>query len=89
MKRLIALVLSIAMLLTMTATFACAESSVAVKKLTLSQATETLLIGGDSSLGQAALTAQVEPENADCQTVQWSSSNEKVATVDAEGHIQG
>lgn len=89
MKRLIALVLSIAMLLTMTATFACAESSVAVKKVILSQATETLLIGGDSSLGQAVLTARVEPENADCQTVQWSSSNEKVATVDAEGHIQG
>lgn len=33
------------------------------------------------------LSALVSPSNATFKTVKWSSSNEKVATVDSEGHV--
>lgn len=34
------------------------------------------------------LTATALPENATSRTVSWTSSNESVATVDAEGHVE-
>ena len=37
----------------------------------------------------AALTATVAPQNATVKSVEWTSSNEKVATVDAEGKVTG
>ena len=56
-----------------------------VKKITLSEAKSfTLPVGL-----QHSLTAAVEPEDATVKDIVWSSSNEKVATVDQTGRITG
>lgn len=54
-----------------------------VAKLTLS-GEKTTIVGG-----QLTLTPAYTPENASIQAVTWQSGNEKVATVDAAGHVTG
>ena len=56
---------------------------VPVTGLTLSTS-QISLVKGTS----ATITAHVKPSNATHQEVKWSSSNEKVATVDSAGNIQ-
>ena len=62
----------------------CAVTVVAtpVESVTLSQTTASLRVGQT-----VTLTATVQPEDATDKTVTWSSSNEAVATVDAEGKV--
>lgn len=50
--------------------------------LTLSQKTATGSVGETKQI-----TTTVDPENADNKTVTWSSSNEAIVTVDANGLI--
>ena len=42
----------------------------------------------DASDSAMRLIASIEPENAHVQTVTWESSDETVATVDADGNVQ-
>ena len=62
----------------------CAVTVVAtpVESVTLNQTTASLRVGQT-----VTLTATVQPEDATDKTVTWSSSNEAVATVDAEGKV--
>ena len=53
-----------------------------VESVTLNQTSATLRVGQT-----VTLTATVQPEDATDKTVTWSSSNEAVATVDAEGKV--
>lgn len=55
---------------------------VAVTGVTLSESTIVLQIGET-----AALTATVSPDNADDKTVEWSSSDETIATVSNTGVV--
>lgn len=58
------------------------QDAVSVTDLTLDQQELQLKVGGT-----AKLNAAVVPENADNQAIVWSSSDEKVATVDAQGNV--
>ena len=51
--------------------------------MTLSQSRMTIIAGGSSNL-----VATVSPNTAVEQSVVWSSSNESIATVDAEGNVK-
>jgi len=53
-----------------------------VESVTLDQTSVTLDAGGT-----ATLTATINPFNADDQTVDWKSGNNKIATVDANGVV--
>ena len=60
-----------------------------VSDVTLNAKTAELLLGTrDASDSAMRLIASIEPENAHVQTVTWESSDETVATVDADGNIQ-
>lgn len=58
-----------------------------IASLTLSSRNEKLFVGGDTSLSRVQLSCTVGPEDAYHQAVTWSSSNEKVATVDETGLV--
>ena len=58
------------------------EEPVAVTEVTLAPATLSLVEGGT-----ATLTATVLPEDATDKSVTWTSDDETVATVDAEGNV--
>lgn len=55
---------------------------IAVTKVTLSETTATMTIGGELEL-----TATIEPKNATNQRLTWSSSDTGVATVDSNGKV--
>ena len=55
-----------------------------VTKLTLDAPRTTV-----NTEGSVTVTAEFQPANATIRTVTWKSSNEKVATVDAEGNVTG
>lgn len=54
-----------------------------VTSMTISQSALEMFVGDN-----ATLTAEVFPENADDKSVEWTSSNTDVATVDKDGNIQ-
>lgn len=54
-----------------------------VNSVSLSQSSMTLIAGGSSSL-----TATVSPNTAVEQSVEWSSSNDGIVTVDGEGNVK-
>lgn len=58
-----------------------------VKTLTLDNSTVQLLLGSDSAKAGCTLKCTIAPQDAYYQTVTWTSSNESVATVDANGHV--
>lgn len=51
--------------------------------VTLNKTTLTLAVGAKETL-----TASVEPVDAEDKTVTWSSSDETIATVSAEGEVE-
>ncbi len=55
-----------------------------VEKVTLDVASVSFDVGKSKTL-----TAKFSPSTADFQTVTWSSSNKKIATVDADGVVKG
>ena len=55
-----------------------------VKKLTIEASAPSVAAGG-----QITLTAKASPENATMTDVIWSSGDERIATVDAEGTVTG
>ena len=55
-----------------------------VSKITLSSNTMTVGVGKTSRL-----TATIEPATASNRTVEWTSSNENVATVTSTGYVKG
>jgi len=59
-----------------------------VKKIEMAEKKIDLLLCNDEEKGKAKLTYTYAPEDADDPTVTWSSSNEKVATVDEFGNVQ-
>ena len=59
-------------------------SAVAVTDIALDQTKATIKAGETLSL-----TASIKPENATNKEVVWSSSDESVATVDANGTVTG
>lgn len=61
---------------------------VGTTKVTLSERTLNLLLGSDEELAFGQISYTVEPENATYKNVTWSSSNEKIATVDKDGIIK-
>ena len=58
-------------------------SPVEIKKITLNTDNKTLTKVGDTT----QITVKTEPENAENQKLIWTSSNEKVAVVDAKGKV--
>ena len=58
-----------------------------VTAVTVSEPRVTLLLSANAEEGETTLTAGVVPENAYCQDISWTSSNEAVASVDAEGKV--
>ncbi len=67
-----------------TASCTVTVKAVSVANITVSPATTTLQIAGT-----ATLSYTITPENATDKTVSWSSDNESVATVDANGKVSG
>ena len=61
-----------------------AQGSIPVTSVTVTPATTSVQVGKTRSL-----TATVAPANADNKTVTWRSSDEKVATVNANGVVTG
>ena len=59
-----------------------------VKKIEMAQKKIDLLLCNDEEKGKAKLDYTSVPEDADDPTVTWSSSNEKVATVDEFGNVR-
>ena len=59
-----------------------------VKKIVMGEKKLDLLLCNDEEKGKARLTYTCEPADADDPTVTWTSSNEKVATVDEFGNVQ-
>ncbi|WP_396637176.1 Ig-like domain-containing protein [Maribacter sp. R77961] len=57
-------------------------NSIGVTGVTLNESSATLEIGQS-----IVLTATINPEDATDQTVQWSSSDETIATVDGNGEV--
>lgn len=60
-----------------------APPTVSVTSVTLDKTSLALDVGGSDTL-----TATVEPDDATNKAVTWSSSNEKVATVDQNGNVK-
>ncbi len=58
------------------------QSKIAVEKIRISPSSKTISAGDNLQM-----TAQVIPENADNQTLLWSSSNPSVANVDENGLV--
>ncbi len=58
-----------------------------VTAVTVPEPRVTLLLSANAEEGETTLTAGVVPENAYCQDISWTSSNEAVASVDAEGKV--
>ena len=63
-------------------TFSVHETTVAVTGVSLDKTTTTLTVGDTETL-----TATVSPDGASNKSVTWSSNNESVATVDANGKV--
>jgi len=62
--------------------------AVPVEKITIWGSNGPIGIRGEETAKQN-LTVDIEPEDADCQEVVWSSSNEEIATVDENGEVTG
>lgn len=58
-----------------------------VTAVTITEPRITLLISDKPEEGEAALSAVIAPENAYCQDVTWTSSNEAVAAIDENGKV--
>ena len=63
--------------------------TIPVQRIVLDPANATLLLGGPQALTTAQLKSTLTPENASFQNVTWTSSDEKIATVDANGQVRG
>ena len=59
-----------------------------VKKIEIAEKKLDLLLCNDKEKGMTKLTYTYEPADADNPTVTWSSSDEKVVTVDEYGNVQ-
>ena len=66
---------------------AMAEKNVKVTSITVNPGTVTLLVGNDQAHAAIKIEATVLPEDATNKKIVWSSSNEKVATVDKNGVV--
>ena len=58
-----------------------------VTAITITEPRVTLLISDKPEEGETALSAVIAPENAYCQDVTWTSSNEAVAAIDENGKV--
>ena len=67
---------------TATCTVTVQKADVAAESITLDLSSLELAVGGT-----ARLTATVKPDEATVKTVQWSSSDDSVATVAADGTV--
>lgn len=68
------------------------EVAVSYRTLVLQPVTRVQITAGEKFTyvgGTLALTPVFSPENASIQAVAWSSTNEKIATVDADGVVTG
>lgn len=58
-----------------------------VTAVTITEPRVTLLLSDKPEEGETALSAVITPENAYCQDVTWTSSNESVAVIDENGKV--
>ncbi|MBQ6528172.1 MAG: Ig-like domain-containing protein, partial [Clostridia bacterium] len=88
MKKMLAILLAAMMLLSLV--HAVADSPVEITILPLASKVtvqaETEILYPQEGYNTVRLTAEIEPADA-ARRVTWKSSNEKVATVDAEGVV--
>ncbi len=63
------------------------EVRVPVKSIKMDPASATLLVGASDDLAKTTLHFTVSPEDAFHQDVIWTSSDEKIATVDESGTV--
>lgn len=65
------------------------EVKTGVKKLSITDKKVKLLVGSSDEAAMIQLTCVIAPEDASWQDVNWSSSNESVATVSSDGIVRG
>ena len=81
MKKVFASILIVVLMVT---TCGIAEQSIPIKKIVLSDKSVTLAVNTTWELA-----AEIAPDDATDKTIVWTSSNDKVATVDDHGIITG
>ena len=81
MKKVFASILFVMLMVT---TCGIAEQSIPIKKIVLSDKSVTLAVNTTWELA-----AEITPDDATDKTILWTSSNDKVATVDDHGIITG
>ena len=62
---------------------------VGIQRIALEKNNATILVGSSEELSTLKMNYTVFPENTFYQSVTWTSSDENIATVDAEGVVHG
>ena len=83
MRRVFSILLIVVLILSAMPSFA--DDTIPVKKITLSETKQLTL----APLISWRITAQVYPENATNQEITWSTSSDKIASVDSNGIVTG
>lgn len=81
-KKLLVTLLALACILACAFGFAACNNVVSATSVTLNKTELTLAVGNSETL-----TATILPENTTNKTAYWSSENENIATVDANGKV--
>ena len=84
MKKIVCLLSALALLILVFCGLSLAEEAPSIKKLTITDKNVILAPGA-----KYQLSISVNPEGASTEGLVWTSSNEKVATVDENGLIEG
>lgn len=71
------------------ACYACAQVHVGayIEKITIAEDSLFVVLKDDSTVENLVLDAEIEPEYANMEDIRWSSSNERVASVDENGIV--
>ena len=80
---MVAIPILVVMIVKLTATVAVGDMFISVESITLSETSISAMVG-DS----ADLSFTIYPEVASNKEVIWSSSDENIATVDMNGHVE-
>lgn len=87
-KKPLALLIALCLMLICSNSLAGSSKLPIVKAINIEQKKATLLMGASEEQAQIQLSCTMEPQGAYTGTILWSSSNEKVAVVDANGLVK-
>ena len=88
MKRLICVLLTIILVLSISFSNAESAASIQIKSIKLEKTSISLLLGASDDAAKDQIKFSVTPENATATAFSYSSSNDAVVTVDSEGNLQ-